>query len=87
MQTTVKLGESTLNQFKQILASIQHWSNQHTRASIEVANLLQTVATLYDAKKALLDKAISDGGVDTTKVQQIHVNEDGSLAVTIGDDA
>jgi hypothetical protein len=71
-QRRIPLSAESLDQMTHYDMSIGHWSQEHTKASLQIRSMLDNIDSLFQARQALLDRIISEAGVDPGRVVQIQ---------------
>lgn len=76
-QRRIPLSAEALDQMTHYDMSIGHWSQEHTKATLQIKSMLDNIESLFQARQALLDRIIADSGVDPARVVQIQPMKNG----------
>lgn len=79
----ISLNSEVIDKLKKMEHSIEHWSIEHTKLSIQIRRMVEVVDTLYDARKREIDQCIKAAGHDPAKVKDIRINENGKLVLEL----
>lgn len=83
---SIPLDSPTLDKLAHFGASVQHWTEKHTEASIRAAEALQTVVNVRQARRQMLIELVKDSGVDVRLIREINVSGE-SIDVVLADEA
>ena len=80
-----KIDQAELQKLGHLDVSIQHWSVEHAKLSLQQRAALETLDNLYRAREQLLFRAYKEAGIDPSTIIEARVMKDGTVTVLCQD--
>ena len=82
---SVKLNEEQAEKIHKLEMSINHWSIEQAKLSVQVKRMVDAIDTLYETRKRELDSVLSQSEVDVKRVKVAYVDNENNLVYELED--
>lgn len=80
---SIKLTEEQADKISKLEMSINHWSIEHAKLSVQLRRMVDALDTLYESRRKELDDLLRASGKDPNKVKSAYVDNEGNLVFDI----
>lgn len=76
---SIKLTDSQAEKVQKIEMSINHWSIEHSKLSVQIKRMVDAIDTLYETRKRELDHLLTESGQDPKLVKIVYIDNENNL--------
>jgi hypothetical protein len=80
---SIKLTEEQVDKISKLEMSINHWSIEHSKLTVQLRRMVDALDTLYESRRKELDGLLREHGNDPNKVNSAYVDNEGNLVFNI----
>ena len=75
----IKLADDKAEKVQKIEMSINHWSIEHAKLSVQAKRMVDAIDTLYETRKRELDHLLTEAGQDPKLVKVVYIDNENNL--------